>query len=213
MLSNKLLSWDYYYHKLPLYLRNSYGFQEHFKILWNLLVDCDLAEDNLLELFDINNPDYESKIMSLYDDPYNYNFNFLDNLGSLFNVQRNLTVQYKDKNDNNIVKKLYLNNHEFLELIKAQIIQNNFNGTYLQIRNFYDNLGWPIYMFNSDDNAEVYVYFNKSDFDNLSSNEKDLFYANIFTIKSMGIVYHTSIREIKAIGVWNVSNWQKGYWS
>ena len=42
MIINKLKSWNYYKEKIPLYIQNSYGIVEHFKILFDLLVQMDL---------------------------------------------------------------------------------------------------------------------------------------------------------------------------
>lgn len=43
VLTEKLRSFDYYKKKIPLYLQNSYGFIEHFRIWYDLLVGTDVV--------------------------------------------------------------------------------------------------------------------------------------------------------------------------
>ena len=55
---DKIKSYEWYYNKLPLYLKNSYGFSEHFKIWYELLISGDKngivnVGDTLLYLFNI----------------------------------------------------------------------------------------------------------------------------------------------------------------
>ena len=55
MLKEKLLNWKYYQDKIPLYLQNSYGYSEHFKILFDLLTVYDNEGDKLLQAINITN--------------------------------------------------------------------------------------------------------------------------------------------------------------
>lgn len=56
VLNEKLSSFEYYEQKLPLYLRNSYGFIEHFRIWYDLLVQTTPFTFNQL----INNGNFET---------------------------------------------------------------------------------------------------------------------------------------------------------
>ena len=43
MLIDKLKDWQYYYKKLPLYMRNSYGIQEHFRMIFDFMIKNDFC--------------------------------------------------------------------------------------------------------------------------------------------------------------------------
>ena len=72
----------------------------------------------------------------------------------------------------------------------------------------------PIYLFQSQNPAEVYVYLDESA--QLTDNEKKMFLSNLFTITSMGITYITNISNIVRLLVWDstIDNrfWDKGRW-
>lgn len=213
MIIDKLKTWDYYKRKIPLYLQNSYGFVDHFKMLFDLLIQIDSTEDDVIKAFDVLNEIYLNYINSLPDATEN-DSDILDKIAALFGVSRNFDVSYID---NNILEKasLTLTNAELLKLIKARIIQNNYSGTYEETRQFYTNMGLPVYLFQSGSPAEVYVLLDNSI--QLTENEQKMFLANLFTIKSMGIVYHTSITDIVSMLVWdsNISTrmWDVGRWA
>lgn len=201
MITGTLKEWNYYLNKLPLYLQNSYGFDEHFKILFDLLVRVDSLEDDILNQFNILSSTYVAK-----DD-------ILDKIAELFGVRRTFDVTYKE---DNVTKQaaLTLTNSELLKLIKAQIINNNYDGTYETSNQFYRTMNLPVYLLQSGNPGEVYVMLDNSV--QLTENEQIMFLANLFTIKSMGIVYNTSIVEISSVMIWdsNDSNryWDEGRW-
>lgn len=58
MIKEKLKSWEYYYNKLPLFFKNSHGISDHFKILFNTLVELDYTADDILKGFDVFAEDY-----------------------------------------------------------------------------------------------------------------------------------------------------------
>lgn len=212
MLIEKLKTWSYYKNKLPLYLQNSYGFDEHFKMLFDLLVKLDTTQDEIIKAYDILNTSYLNYI-STVEDTDNYTFDVLDKIAELFGVRRSFDVTY-DNNGTETTASLHLTNSELLKLIKAQIINNNYDGTYETSRQFYDTMKLPVYLLLSGNPAEVYVTLDNSA--QLTKNEQILFLANMFTIKSMGIIYHTSIVEIISVMIWDSKDsnryWNKGRW-
>lgn len=207
MIKDKLKVWEYYKHKIPIYLQNSYGFVEHFKMLFDLLLQLDSTEDNLMKAFDVLNKNYLDYINSLPGETGS-DSDILEKIAELFGVSRNFDVEYTE-NSTKKSASLTLNNSELIKLIKARIIQNNFNGTYEESRNFYNNINLPVYLFQSGNNNEVYVLLDNSI--KLTDNEQKMFLANLFTIESMGIVYHTSITDIAHIFCWDMNN-QNTYW-
>lgn len=214
MIINKLKSWNYYKEKIPLYIQNSYGIVEHFKILFDLLVQMDLTEDDVLYGFNILDAGYLTFINNLDDSDTKDSSDILNKIGLLYGVTRTFDVDYIENNETKTAS-LHLTNSEFLKLIKARIIQNNYDGSYIQSREFYDKMNLPVYLFQSANSAEVYVYLNTSV--SLTENEEKMFLANLFTIKSMGITYITSIIEVVSLLIWDSTSefryWDKGRWT
>lgn len=214
MIINKLKSWNYYKEKIPLYIQNSYGIVEHFKILFDLLVQMDLTEDDVLYGFNILDASYLTFINNLDDSDTKDRSDILNKIGLLYGVTRTFDVDYIENNETKTAS-LHLTNSEFLKLIKARIIQNNYDGSYIQSREFYDKMNLPVYLFQSANSAEVYVYLNTSV--PLTENEEKMFLANLFTIKSMGITYITSITEVVSLLIWDSTSefryWDKGRWT
>lgn len=219
MLKSKLLSWIYYERKIPLYVLNAYGVQEFFKIMVNFLINQDNVEDTICYAFNIYDEGYSSFMMGY--DKTSFNYTFLDLIANLYGVSRAFGVEYVDEEGEFYHKDLYLNNDELLMLIKARIIQNNFDGTYESTREFYDRVNMPVYLFQSNNPAEAYVYISTKNPDGteniMSNNIKDMIYAGLFTIKSMGITYHTYIRNVLNLGIWdsesNNRTWDVALWS
>lgn len=205
MLKSKLLSWIYYERKIPLYILNAYGVQEFFKIMVNFLINQDNVEDIICYAFNIYDEGYGSFMLGY--DKTSFNYTFLDLIANLYGVSRAFGVEYTDEEGVFHHKDLYLNNDELLMLIKARIIQNNFDGTYESTREFYDKVNMPVYLFQSNNPAEAYVYISTKNPDGteniMSNNVKDMIYAGLFTIKSMGITYHTYIRNVLNLGIWD----------
>ena len=91
-----LKDWNYYYNKLPLYVRNSYGIDEHFKILYEFLITLDTDEEDICSCFNLLQKNYETNIISKYADLDGYDFTFLDMIGSIYGINRAINVSYID---------------------------------------------------------------------------------------------------------------------
>lgn len=76
ILSPTLKEFSYYIQKLPLYLRKSHGFVQHFKIWYDVLTgSSDISgivpcADTILALLNIFDDDYLDKLAQLSDDEY-----------------------------------------------------------------------------------------------------------------------------------------------
>ena len=100
MLIDKLKQWEYYYKKLPLYMRNSYGIKEHFQIIWNVMMQLEDVQALTLDAFNLLQDNYVNNIIAKYDDVNGYDFKFLDTIGSIYGVNRSLNVSFhNDKNE------------------------------------------------------------------------------------------------------------------
>ena len=222
MLIDKLKQWQYYYKKLPLYMRNSYGIQEHFKMIFDMMIAIDDNEQNICELFDFLQDDYVNNVIAKYDDINGFDFNFLDMIGAIYGVNRTLNVQYyRQSTHTNVNKTLRLNNREYYIFIKSRIIQNNYDGTFEQARQYYEGIGFPLYMFTTiedDEHATCYMYLgqNENTFDNI----RDLYLANLLTLKSVGIIYVLNEIDIYRMAIWaddiiepnNNNSWDVSVW-
>ena len=206
VLIDKLKDFDYYLKKCPMYLRNSESFVEHFRIFYDLLINEVNASEELLSLINIFDPEYEEKFITgeipLASD-------ILEKLGNLFNLSHNFSVNYGGNE-----YQLNLTDQEFLILLKAQIIKNYSNGSYEQMKELYNKLGWKI-VFMSDVSANVraiYITFDNVE-DELSENLEHCWKAGLLTIQAMGINYSYSINEYQGVGYWDSTNWDEGLWS
>lgn len=211
MLINKLKDWNYYYNKLPLYVRNSYGIDEHFKILYEFLLKLDADEEDICSCFNLLQKNYETNIISKYADLDGYDFTFLDMIGSIYGINRAINVSYIDANNNTVNKQILLTNKEFYIYIKTRIIQNNYDGSYIQAIKYYNSIGLNVQMFfDSTEPAKCNIYLDKS-LSSTSENIQSLFLAGLLTLKSVGITYNEMITSFDNNGIWNGSN-NHGLW-
>ena len=67
-------------------------------------------------------------------------------------------MTYKNDNDEDVTEDLSLNNEDFLLLIKAQIIKNYCEGTYEQIKGYYNSAGLDVFLITTEDGASAHVY-------------------------------------------------------
>lgn len=262
MIKKNLLSWAYYYDKLPLVFKNSYGIGDQLRIFTDFINNCDNVAEVLFKMLDIRDVEMSEsdKVPNLsvvsgsgkrYGDNSKPNYVSETNYVSEGNI---LNVEYGSEGErtwngihlsetlnpsNNAildwignlvgVKRqfrigdtyIYLGNKEFIRLIKAQILQNNYAGTREQINELYSNLGLTIRQYNSVNSGEVYLYWDKADFrnsdgtykDGFSANDKILFEHGFYTIKSMGLSYHTEVVNFKNLGIWDSEEklWGKTY--
>ena len=220
ILVDKLKSFDYYKNKLPLYLQNSYGFQEHFKIWYDFLVGNISSTNNisgivgtsdtLLNLMNIFDSDYLNYVASMEDsgatedEPYGTNSDILDKIGALLGVTRNFKVTI-----NNVEEELSLNNEDFLILIKTQIIKNYCEGTLEQINAYYKSIKLQLYAINSSTPGQAILYLIVSKNDSrfsYSPNIKKMFEAGLLKIESMGIIYSNLSLDYENLLHWDVDN-------
>ena len=225
---DKIKSYEWYYNKLPLYLKNSYGFSEHFKIWYELLISGDKngivnVGDTLLYLFNIFDENFLQTIANLPDSGategnYGTVSDFLDKLGHLFGVIRNFSVTYKNDNNEDVTEDLSLNNEDFLLLIKAQIIKNYCEGTYEQIKGYYNSAGLDVFLITTEDGASAHLYLAATpDSTKYSLNVEKMFKSGLMRIESMGITYTEGVRALDWFLTWDSTKakeyWDAGVWS
>lgn len=223
IVPDKLKDFDYYKQKLPLYLQNSYGFIEHFRIWYDMYVGTGEyagiihVSDVLLSLLNIFDDDYLDYINNMPESNSGTQSDILDKIGNLFGVKRQFSCTYFD-NYNYITDELVLNNEEFLILIKGQIIKNYCEGTYEQIEQYYNSTGLKICITTSElSNAESHTYLITTDDSDYSDNIKKMFLAGMLRIESMGIKYIDIYSNFSGLLRWDsgVVNevWDAGVWA
>ena len=183
MLKEKLLQWKYYQDKIPLYLQNSYGYSEHFKILFDILNVYDAEGDKLLQAINITNTG-ELGTFNCSE--------ILDNFAILYGLNRQMMI-------NNEL--LTFTDEELLQLILVKIIQINFDGTRKTFLDFYNR-----YFTN-----ELHFYTDKylpyqinviSNFTENSNLDKVYKYSDLLFLNLIGVRFnrYTQIVDINNIG-------------
>ena len=233
LIAEKLQTFEYYYDKLPLYLKNSYGFAEHFRIWFELLKSGDKngivnVSETLLYLLDLFDDKYLEKLSQIegtlpkLDTPqnvpaspsYGLQSDILDKIGLLFGVKRQFGIKYTE-NDIEVEEDISLNNQDFLLLIKGQIIKNYCEGTYDQIKGFYNSAGLNVYIITTDEGASSHVYLAEAG--DYSDNVKKMFKSGLLRIESMGITYTEGTKVIATFMVWDSAKeteyWDEGGWA
>lgn len=220
VLPNELKTFEYYKQKLPIYLQNSNGFQEHFRLWYDLMMG-DSSEtingivpscDELLELLNIFSKEYGQASTDI-----------LDKIGSLFGVTRHFPISYTYNGSTTGISDVNLNDSDFAVLIRSRIVRNACDGTREQIQQFYEE----IFKMSEDDKSKqvimttsppgkcilYLVYVEKQD--TLTMLEK-LFLAGKLRIESMGIQYEELIAYVDTLLIFDsiVSKhvWDTGVW-
>lgn len=233
ILNEELKSFDYYVSKIPMYLRRSYGFIEHFRIWHELLIStepyCNVVEvyDSLLYLLNIfdntkeqtilGNNIYLENLCKLEDsgasstDKYGDTSDILDKIGSLFGVRRSFSVTIS-VNGQLVEQELTLNNFDFLILIKAQIVKNYYDGSYEQVQKYYEDVGLNLIVTSSTPaHAELYLQ-RRGSFASHSANVESMFLSGLLTIESMGVTYSEFIMDLTSGFIWDETNWDEKEW-
>lgn len=220
MLEDKLLTWKYYKNKLPLYLQNSYGFEEHFKLLFNILTNVDEIEDLIFKETNLFVKNYFDNldIDGITADGTEYNI--LDWFASLYNVSRKFSVDLVEiigGVPTTVTYQLNLTNYELLILVMTKIVSTYYDGTYENLKSLYDLIGIQVLFF-GDTNASGRASCFLINYENYSSNIQRMFDAGLLIVKSAGIDYSFGGHStLDYIALWDSNNdlklWNRGYWS
>lgn len=226
ILPDTLKSFDYYLHKVPMFLRRSESFMEHFKIWFDLLNGGQTEHsgiiptaDCLLYLMNIFDDSYLSFIDSLEDNNSGTVSDILDKLAALFGVSRIFSVTYKNDNDEIVKEQLELDNKDLLTLIKAQIVKNYCDGSASQIEDFYDTVGLKVFVITTTSNATAFLQLvDIRGSIEYSDNVKKMFKAGMLRIDSLGISYDDSTAELTGFLEWDAppasaQGWGRGLWA
>ena len=219
LIPEELQTFNYYRYHIPLFLRNSYGYIEHFRIWYELLMGEGgfvPAYDHILNMLDIFAEDYLERLAEI--DPLGTECDILDKLAMLFEVDRNIHVEYTD-NGTDYSEDLTLTNDELLILIKGQIIKNYCQGTRDQINWYYENAGLNILSVavTLTDTPTCHLILIDDPDNPYSSNIRKMFLAGLLNVEQLGVRYEYEIVSISANTlIWDSNDanelWDVGAW-
>lgn len=210
LIPEQLKSFNYYKNKLPLYLRQSNTFQEHFRIWYEILVGDGSTGvvgngEILLNMLNIFSDDYFTFLATIEgSSATDTSSDILDKIANLFGESRYCTVSYQH-NGTDYNEQLTLTNEELLILIKARIVQNYCDGSLEQINAYYSDIGLNIKVQTSDDAATANLYLIFYEERPLSNIDK-MFLSDKLTIRSMGIMYRQQLLVPSNILIWDSIN-------
>lgn len=209
MLEPKLLTWKYYKNKLPLYLQNSYGFEEHFKLLFDVLINTNEVDDAIFREINLFRENYFSTLDIDGITANGTEYNILDWFASLYNVSRKFSLE-------GVVDPLELTNYELLILIMVKIVSTYYDGSYEDIKYLYDLIGINVEFYtNSIQSGKAYCFLTNAV--NYSQNIQDMFNAGLLIIQSAGIEYKFGVdADLIYLGIWDSNDvnkeWDSAKW-
>lgn len=197
MIREDLLEFKYYLDRLSMFMKQSYGINEHIEIFYQQLYQVNKCYDELIATLQIFNRNPDDEILS----------DTLDNLGNIFGCYRKFTINYIDSNNNPVYKEINLeDDNDFLVYIKCQIIKQNFDGTFGQLQTLYSTENQnglvPLkltYVISRANSLDCDIYFDNNG--NFSQDIKDLFLAGYLSIESMGIKYTRHLENTGGIAM------------
>ena len=209
LLDENLLTFDYYKNLTPMYLQQSYGFLDMFKIYYDLgFAENEETTDNLsiIEFIEklFNSLDVYSK---------NVNKDILYKLCNFFGISKNVRVQFYDYTAEEwVTKNLSLTDDELLLYLKCKIIQNRYDGTAKMANDLYDRVGLPIFMVTRTNNeAYCQVWLLMYDDTQFSQNIQELFLSGLLTLKSVGVKYSHRIQVATNIALFDSTDTNRSF--
>lgn len=213
----ELLTDTYYFNRMSMFLRESYGIKDRIKVLAKIIERLDKVYEKIIGELNVFDENYSTN----YGVDISKTNKYLDRVGNIFGLKRSFTIKYgtndnpSDSTDlvNGLTKYITLNNKEFLQYIKLQIIKQNFAGTREELAELYgdDNVSNTsgllsglnfIYFTDEDNPVTVDIYWQTKN-ENYSTDFKYMFLNGLLTIESMGIKYNKVILNIDSIAVFN----------
>ena len=121
LLKQKLLEWNYYFYKIPLYLQESLlsddpqlGIGGQMKMFFDILVNFNEEGSKILEAFNITDPDYFTNLDLTGVIANGTEFELLDKLAELYGISRNMKFGFYD---------ITLTNKQLIQLLEIHIFQ------------------------------------------------------------------------------------------
>ena len=208
LLKQKLLEWNYYFYKIPLYLQESLpgdnpqlGIGGHMKMFFDILVNSNEEGSKILDAFNITDPDYFENLDLTGVTANGTEFELLDKLAELYGFTRKMKV-----NDNDIT----LTNKQLIQLLEIKIFQINWEGTRDEYLKLYETINLPISFY-----LDKYIpgkIITTIDESTMESNMKILYQnTNLLFIDLLGVQYERFSGSIpQNVGLFDVSKFNAG---
>lgn len=188
MIREDLLEFTYYLKRLSKFMQESYGIDEQVKTFWAQLKQVDDYYNTFFEELDVFNHTY-----SIGNEE-----EMLDKIGAIFGCFRKFTIPVID--GNGLItgyEEVNLNNSDFLQYIKTQIIKQNFDGKRETLQKIYSTYVDGKIIKGLTDLEFIYATVDGSPAtctiywatENPSPNLLILFENGYLTIESLGIEY------------------------
>ena len=216
MIDELLLNKDYYIKHISMFLRDGYGIagnlegqkgdfivDGHMDIFLEYIQSLDSLCDYQINVLDIWNRNYIKDLNTMYEEKgisKDTPFEPLDKIAEIVGCKRENSFEMPASTGATGTKTIVLNNSDLLELIKISIVQNNYKGTFEELKllyeeklgyNFYATLISEAYGSSSYKSAWVNIYIAnyREDGTKISDDLKELYLYNDLFIRSMGIQY------------------------
>ena len=208
MIREDLLQFKYYLDRLSMFMRESYGIQEHVEIFYQQLKRVNKEFDYLFDQLDIFN--VQNKEL-----PPDYISNLIDKIGAIFGCYRKFTI-YLDGQ----YEELELDDKDFIIYIECQIVKQNFKGTREELSKIYKTyeegevtkgslldliMVYVLYQVPTGNppilnSIQCNIYW--SNYSQYSENLLKLFLGGYLTIESMGILYNRLNQNINDLMIY-----------
>ena len=208
LLKEKLLQWNYYFFKVPLYLQESslndnpqMGISGHMKMFFDILINSNEEGSKILEAFNITDPDYFSNLNLIGVTANGTEFEFLDNLAELYGLSREMKFSGYD---------ITLTNKQLIQLLEIKIFQINWEGNRKDFLKLYDSLNIPIeFYIDKYIPGKIITVLNQNQ---VAQNIWLLYnYTDLLLINIAGVQYEKYSGQIpENLGIFDVSEFDNG---
>ena len=197
MIREDLLEFQYYLDRLSKFMQESYGICGQVETFWSLLKQVNDYYDEFFTKSDFFNEKPEGDM--------------LDKIGSIFGCRRNFTIPIYDVSDPFKIDdyaQIDLDDDDFLNYIKTQVIKQNFDGTRETLQQLYSTyINKQIkkgmidlrFLYTTDSEEDGAICTIRWDTDNPSENMRLLFENGYLTVESLGILYKRAIVNFNRI--------------
>lgn len=209
LLKQKLLEWNYYFYKIPLYLQESLpgddpqlGIGGHMKMFFDILVNSNEEGSKILEAFNINDPNYFTNLNISGVTANGTEFELLDRLAELYGLSRKIVLY-----DDDVIT---LTNKQLIQLLEIKIFQINWEGTREEYLKLYESINIPIKFY-----LDKYIPGKIITVLDMNEVENDIFllysYTDLLFINILGVQYYRYSGTIpENVGIFDVSKFDSG---
>lgn len=140
-IRDELQNEEFYLKAASLFLRNSYGMEDRICAMVSMIPNIVSVGEGFFKYLDIWHVNESTGIPDYFEytgcDPEAESDYWLELIGALLGIYRQVQVSYTDENDTAITEIITLNNYEYLVYIQATIQKNHIAGRREDLRKIY----------------------------------------------------------------------------